>query len=385
MTWNWQQPDWPQFRWNSAVLRKAEDVFLLGSGVSDGAMKHLAAKARKQFVVDVISSEALTTSEIEGEILDRASVRSSLSIELGLAVPQNRAGASERGIAAMMGDLSRSFASPLSHNTLQQWHRELLVGRLAGSELGCYRSDEAPMQVVSGPVNRRRVHFEAPPASRLEREMEQFVQWFNRTAPDGVSALPAVTRAGVSHIYFESIHPFDDGNGRIGRAIAEKAMAQCLGRPTLVALAATILRRRKAYYVALENANKGNEITAWLRWFAGIAIEAQQRTTANVEFLIEKTKLLDRLNGQLNTRQEKALLRVLREGPDGFRGGLSAGNYMTITDATPSTARRDLAGLVSKGALTRTGLRRYTRYHPTISSGPVLPVTVDPKGNISRG
>jgi len=215
--------------------------------------------------------------------------------------------------------------------------------------------------------------------------MEKFVQWFNRTAPDGVSAQPAVTRAGVSHIYFESVHPFTDGNGRIGRAIAEKAMAQCLGRPTLVALAATILRHRKAYYGALENANKSNEITAWLRWFAGIAIEAQQRTTANVEFLIEKTKLLDRLNGQLNTRQEKALLRVLREGPDGFRGGLSAGNYMTITDATPSTARRDLAGLVSRGALTRTGLRRYTRYHPTISTGPVLPVTVDPKGNISRG
>ena len=360
-------------------------MFLLGSGVSDGAMKHLAARAKKQFVVDVISSEALTTSEIEGEILDRASVRSSLSVELGLAVSQNRAGPSERGVAAMMGDLLRSFASPLSHNTLQQWHRELLVGRLAGSELGCYRSDEAAMHVVSGPVNRRRVHFEAPPASRLEREMEQFVRWFNRTAPDGVSALPAITRAGVSHIYFESIHPFTDGNGRIGRAIAEKAMAQCLGRPTLVALAATILRRRKAYYGALENANKGNEITAWLRWFAGIAIEAQQRTTAHVEFLIEKTKLLDRLNGQLNTRQEKALLRVLREGPDGFRGGLSAGNYMTITDATPSTARRDLAGLVSKGALTRTGLRRYTRYHPTISTGPVLPVTVDPEGNISRG
>jgi Fic family protein len=176
---------------------------------------------------------------------------------------------------------------------------------------------------------------------------------------------PALTRAGIAHLYFESIHPFEDGNGRIGRAIAEKALAQCFGHPTLIALAATILSRRK-YYAALEAANKENEVTAWLSWFAGIVIEAQRATTARVELMIEKTRLLDRLRGQLNPRQEKALLRMLREGPEGFKGGLSAGNYSTITGALPATATRDLADLVEKGAVLRVGERRHTRYHIAI-------------------
>ena len=148
--------------------------------------------------------------------------------------------------------------------------------------------------------------------------MARFLDWFNRTAPSGSHPLAALTRAGIAHLYFETIHPFEDGNGRIGRAVAEKALAQGCGQPTLTALAATILLRRKAYYAVLEAANKSNEVTAWLSWFAGIAIEAQRRTTAQVEFLLEKTRLLDRLRGQLNPRQEKALLRMLREGPDGF-------------------------------------------------------------------
>ena len=186
-------------------------------------------------------------------------------------------------------------------------------------DLGRYRTGDAPMQVVSGPVHSLRVHFEAPPASGLDEQMERFVRWFNRTAPDGDAPLPAVTRAGAAHLYFESVHPYEDGNGRIGRAISEKALAQALGRPTLVALAATILLRRKAYYRALEAATRSNEITAWLRWFAGTAIEAQRRSRASVEFLIDKTRLLDRLRGQLNARQEKALLRVLREGPRWIR------------------------------------------------------------------
>ena len=177
-----------------------------------------------------------------------------------------------------------------------------------------------------------------------------------------LTRLPALTRAGVAHLYFESIHPFEDGNGRIGRAISEKALAQCLQRPTLTALAATILIHRKAYYAALEEANKQNEITKWLDWFAGIAIEAQQRTQARVEFLIEKTRLLDRLRGRLNDRQQRVLLRVLREGPEGFKGGLSARNYVTITGTSTATATRDLADMVEKGALQRTGERRHARY-----------------------
>jgi Fic family protein len=196
--------------------------------------------------------------------------------------------------------------------------------------------------------------------------------------------LPAITKAGVAHLYFESVHPFEDGNGRIGRAIAEKALAQSLGQPTLTALATTILARRKSYYEVLEAANTENEITRWLAWFAGVAIEAQRRTIALVEFLIDKTKLLDRLQRQLNARQEKTLLRMFREGPEGFRGGLSAGKYCAITGASPATTTRDLADLVAKSALVREGERRYARYRLSVSLRPVPHVTLTDQGELAE-
>jgi Fic family protein len=238
------------------------------------------------------------------------------------------------------------------------------------------------MQVVSGPVHELKVHFEAPPSKRVASEMARFVDWFDQTAPGAERPWPALTRAGTAHLYFESIHPFEDGNGRIGRAIAEKSLAQSLGHPTLTALAATILGRRKSYYEALEAANKRNEITGWLAWFAGTAIEAQRRTIALVEFLIGKAKLLDRLRGQLNERQQKALLRMFREGPEGFKGGLSAGNYSTITGASPATATRDLVDLIAKGALVRVGEHRHARYHLGVPLRAVRHVTLGERGEL---
>ncbi len=242
------------------------------------------------------------------------------------------------------------------------------------------------MQIVSGaPYSRYspKVHFEAPPANRLRMEMARFLKWFNRSAPGGPEALPALTRAGIAHLYFESIHPFEDGNGRIGRAISEKALAQASGHATPTALAETILIHRKAYYEALESANKTNEITPWLRCFAGWSIEAQRRTSARIEFLVDKTRLLDRLRGQLNQRQEKALLRIVREGPEGFNGGLSAGNYSTITGSSPATTTRDLVDLVEKKALIRTGELRHARYELAIPLRPTKPVRIGKNGNFS--
>jgi Fic family protein len=373
MTWNWQKPDWPDFRWHPTGLEPAEKEFLVNGGVFVGTVRHLAKEDRDQLTIEAMSTEAVTTSEIEGEILDRASVQSSLCKQLGLATDPEASGRrvrpAERGIAEMMVDLYRSFADPLSEEMLFRWHRMVMSGSRNLRDIGRYRMGTEPMQVVSGPVPKPKVHFEAPPSSRVPREMARFISWFGRTALGG-EPLPALTRAGIAHLYFESIHPFEDGNGRIGRAIAEKALAQSLGQPTLIALAATILAWRKSYYDALEAANKENEITDWLLWFAGVAIEAQRRTIALVEFLIDKTKLLDRLKGQLNPRQEKVLLRMFREGPEGFRGGLSAGKYSSITKASPATATRDLADLVAKGALIREGERRYARYRLSIPARP---------------
>jgi Fic family protein len=383
MRWNWQQPDWPDFSWNEARLRKAEEHFLIGTGMFIGALKHLPQSDQEQLTAESISVEAVTTSEIEGEILDRASVQSSVRRQLGLATDHRRIRPAEEGISEMMVDLYRSFAEPLSDEMLSSWHRMLFKERGRLIDVGRYRTGADAMEIVSGPIHEPKVHFEAPPSAKIPKEMARFVAWFNRTAPRGGEPLPALTRSGIAHLYVESIHPFEDGNGRIGRAIAEKVLAQSFGQPTLTALAATILSRRKAYYAALEAANKSNQVTAWLSWFAGIVIEAQRRTTAQVEFLIEKTRLLDRLRGQVNARQEKVMLRMLREGPEGFQGGLSAGNYASSSGASAATATRDLADLVEKGALLRVGERRHARYHIAIAATKVSPVTIDEHGNFS--
>jgi Fic family protein len=383
MTWNWQRPEWPDFTWDANRLRKAEEYFLVGSGTFVGTARHLGTEDREQLTVEAIGTEALTTSEIEGEILDRASVQSSIRRQLGLAADQRRVKPAEQGIAEMMVNLYRTFSDPFTDDMLFAWHRMLTNGRRDLKNIARYRTDTEPMQVVSGALDSPKVHFEAPPSSKVTKEMRRFVKWFNRTAPNGSDPLPAMTRAGIAHIYFESIHPFEDGNGRIGRAISEKALAQSVGQPTISALASTILVRRKAYYAALEAANKDLNLTPWLCWFAGIAIEAQRRTEAHVEFLLDKTKLLDRLRGQLNARQEKALLRILREGPEGFKGGLSAGNYSTITGASPATTTRDLADLVEKGVFVRSGERRHARYSITLALRTVNPVQIDKDGNLT--
>lgn len=362
MQWNWQRADWPRFRWDKARLLEAEAAFLRESGVFTGVVKHLGDGERVQIVVEAMSAEALSTSEIEGEMLNRASVQSSIRRQLGMAHERRKERAAERGVAEVMVDLYRRFGEPLSEETVFGWHAQLMSGRRDLRHVGRYRTGGEPMQVVSGPLHEPRVYFEAPPAERLAGEMAAFFDWFRSTGPGGAKALPALTRAGVAHLYFECIHPFEDGNGRIGRAISEKALAEGCGEPSLIALATTILERRKAYYAALEAANRSLEITAWLVWFAEAAIEAQRRAIALVEFTIRKTRLLDGLRGQLNARQEKALLRMLREGPEGFRGGMSAGNYMSITGAATATATRDLADLVEKGALVRSGERRHARY-----------------------
>jgi Fic family protein len=363
MGWNWEQPNWPNFTWDKDRLESAEHRFLLDSGIFLGTVKHLDGKERDQLMIESMSSEALTTSEIEGEILDRASVQSSIRRQLGLGTDTHRVPPAEQGIAELMVSLYRTYAEPLSDETLFAWHGMLLNGRQDLRDVGRYRTQSEPMQVISGNIHEPKVHFEAPPHWRLPEEMARFIDWFNRTAPKGPTPLPVLTRAGIAHLYFVSVHPFEDGNGRIGRAISEKALAQSAGQPTFTTLSSTILTKRKEYYEALEAASRKNEITRWLCWFADIADEAQQRTIAQIDFLIAKTRLFDRLHGQLNSRQERALLRMFREGPDGFKGGLSAGNYMRITDTTTATATRDLADLVDKGALIRAGEHRYARYN----------------------
>ena len=207
--------------------------------------------------------------------------------------------------------------------------------------------------------------------------MKGFISWFNATVPNGKTALPALTRAGLAHLRFVCVHPFEDGNGRIGRAVVEKALAQCLGKPSLIALSANIEKYRRAYYDALRKTNRTLEITEFLVYFARTILQAQQDSLSQIEFLINKAKMFDRLRGRLNGRQEKVLLRIFKEGPSGFTGGLSAENYISITKATRPTATRDLADLVSKGALIKKGQRKYTRYYLNLPGNEVRELSAE--------
>lgn len=204
---------------------------------------------------------------------------------------------------------------------------------------------------------------EAPPSSRISAEMERFIRWFNETAPGGTKDIrTAAVRSAVAHLYFESIHPFEDGNGRIGRALSEKAISQGLGRPALLSLSNSIEAKRRDYYDALKEAQQTNEITPWVTWFVHVTVEAQTQAEAQIDFTLRKAWLFDRHRNQLNERQLQILHRMLEEGPTGFEGGMSAKKYMSITGASKATATRDLQDLTAKGIFEPIGGGRSTGY-----------------------
>ncbi len=361
--WNWQHDTWASFEYDPSRIQPVDLAFLQGSGFLFGVFEHLSQQDKHNIIIDVLSTEAVKTSAIEGEVLNRDSVQASLRRSFGLAVDHRKVPAAEQGISQMMLDLYQNFTEPLTHDTLFNWHRMIMNGRDDLEQKGAYRTHPEPMQVVSGKIYDPTVHFEAPPSDRVPEEMNQFIQWFNNTAPDGKNPLSASTRAAIAHLYFVSIHPFEDGNGRISRALSEKVLSQSFKKPALLSLSYAIERNKKAYYSHLEASNKVMEITPWLLYFAEVIFQAQQYTQKRLEFLIAKTKFYDRFRGMLNPRQEKVITRMFYEGFEGFTGGLSTKNYQSIAKAPKATATRDLQDLVKKGALMVTGAARGTRYH----------------------
>ena len=362
MRWNWQYPDWPNFTYDAAALAPLEERFRQSSGEVIGAVRHFTDDDRSQLRIELLSDEAVKTSEIEGEFLDRASVQSSLRRQFGLDADTRPVKPQERGIAEMMADVYTNWAAPLADEELFRWHAMLMSGNRYIETIGAYRRHADAMQIVSGAIDRPTIHFEAPPSRQVPDEMARFVAWFNRTGPGGAAPLPPLTRAAIGHLHFESIHPFEDGNGRLGRALAEKSLAQNIGQPSLISLAFTIERHRKTYYAELERHQRRLDIGEWIGWFSDIVLEAQQATLERIAFFIAKARFYDRFRGRFNERQEKVVARLFREGPAGFKGGLSAENYISITGTSRATATRDLQQLVEMGALTRTGERRHTRY-----------------------
>lgn len=362
MPWNWELPSWPNFAYDRLMLIPKEKHFLLGSGSTHAFLKNISREEYAQFAVEILSQEGMESSKIEGELLDRESLQSSIQKHFGLATPQLKGRDKESPIAELLCSVYDSFDKPLTHTMLWQWYAQLFSEDKQREEQ--YRIHPEPMQIVSGRYDSRRVYFEAPPASRLLQEMSAFIDWFNTSS----QSEPILGRAAIAHLYFESIHPFEDGNGRIGRLLIEKVLSQGVGKPILIATSKVLEKRKKEYYAALEKCNHTLKVTPWVEFFSDIVLQAQEESLSLLYFLLGKAKMLTRLSGKLNTRQEKVVLRMFAEGVQGFKGGFSAENYISITKCSRATATRDLADLVEKGALIKSGELRHTRYKLNIST-----------------
>lgn len=358
MPWNWQLPDWPKFTYDASRISHQERQFLISLGSECAYLKSITKNDQTQFIVEILSQEAFESSKIEGEILERASLQSSLRRHLGLRSTKKAEAQKESGMAELLCNVYETFDKPLTHEMLKTWHAMLFKGQAILTDLGNYRTHPEPMQIVSHRLDSRKVFFEAPPSEIVPHEMTKFVEWFNSS----LSSEPILGRAALAHVYFESIHPFEDGNGRIGRILIEKVLSQGVGQPIFIAVSKTLEKRRKQYYKALGQCNRTLNVHFWVEFFAEAVLLAQEESMLLLHFLIKKSKMLTDLSGQLNPRQEKILIRMFEEGPEGFKGGLSAENYIAITKASRATTTRDLTDLVQKRALIKTGELRHTRY-----------------------
>lgn len=358
MQWNWQLPDWPKFSYNPEAVLQKEQQFLLDLGAATACLKTLKREDNDQFIVEILSQEGSESAKIEGEILDRESLQSSIKRHFGLISHFKKIGRKESGMAELLCDVYESFAEPLTHEMLWKWHNIMFHDHLHIEDRGKYRSHIEPMQIVSSRYDRSQVFFEAPPSNQIFQEMTAFIDWFNVSK----IFMPILGRAAIAHVYFESIHPFEDGNGRIGRALVEKIISQSVNRPALIAVSKVLEKRKKEYYSALERCNRTLEVNYWVEFFSDAILEAKKNSMLLLHFIIAKCKILTKISGMVNSRQEKVLLKLFESGPEGFQGGLSAENYLAITKTSRATATRDLADLVNMNVLVKTGELRHTRY-----------------------
>ena len=370
MKWIWQQPDWPDFRFDNRALNDRELEFRINSERLAGRFEALPMASQEDATIDLMLSEAIKTNAIEGEYLDRESVRSSLlSLITSDTLPDN-SDQKAAGAASLLVDVRKNWQSSLTDELLGKWQSMAVPEQRYTSILrGAYRNDPSPMQIVSGPYGREKVHYEAPPATQVPDEMARFVDWYNEIKPlSRDKKLPDIARVGIAHLWFEVIHPFDDGNGRVGRAIADHALSQSLGYPTTACLATAIERDRKSYYLQLEKASRGSlDVNVWLDYFAGTIIEAQEIAREEVDFVLGKTRFYEAYGDQLNDRQARMVSRVFAEGRKDFEGGITTRKYEAITKCPNRTASRDLSDLVAKGIIVPLpGSGRTTRYELTI-------------------
>lgn len=348
----YDRADWPRFRWDDAVLAEPLGAVRHRQGRLLGRMDALGFDLRTEITLRALTDDALKTSEIEGEILDADQVRSSLARRLGLETAGVKTvdGKAE-AIATVVLDATQGFARPLTARRLFDWHTALFLEGSPGPNpitVGAWRTDAlGPMRVVSGALGRERIHFEAPPASRVPVEMQRFLDWFESEVP-----IDPVLKAAIAHIWFVTIHPFDDGNGRIARAVADLALARSEGTSQrFYSMSARLRVERGAYYETLEATQKGDlDITPRLLWFIAVLDKALADSEASVAATIRKGRFWDRTKTMtINDRQRMMLNRLL----DGFVGKLTSSKWARIAKCSQDTALRDIDGLVRRGLLAR--------------------------------
>jgi Fic family protein len=345
-----ERPDWPKLLWDNAKLSSLLADVRYRQGRLLGRMDGLGFQLRSEASLTTLTTEVVKTSVIEGEQLDAEAVRSSIARKLGLDVGgTSHASRNVEGIVELMLDATQKYAQRLTIDRLFDWHTALFpTGRSSIRRIvvGAWRTmDIGPMQVVSGPIGRERVHFEAPSAERIEGEMSTFLDWFN--AVDGNDP---VIRAGVAHFWFVTIHPFEDGNGRIARAIADMGLARAEGTADrFYSASAQIEAERKQYYLELERSQKGDvDITSWLEWFLRCLGRALAQAETDLANVLRKAKVWERANeAPVNDRQRKIINRLL----DGFEGKLTTSKYARIVKSSEDTALRDIKNLIDRCVL----------------------------------
>ncbi len=362
--WIWQRPDWPEFHWDSARLARPLAAARRAQGELTGMARFLDPDSDLHAQLEVLTSEGVATSAIEGERFDPDALRSSLARRLGLptaglpAPPR-----SMEGLVDVLLDATQRLEKPLTKRMLAGWQAALFpTGRSGLTEIrvGVLRG-ASPMRIVSGPIGRQRVHYEAPPRRGLERELKRLLTWFNRPLADADGLL----RAGVAHAWFELIHPFEDGNGRVGRALLDRALAQDENRSSrLYSLSARFMAVRNEYYEALQELSRGDlDATAWLNWFLEQVVAACGASAGTVEGVLRKARFWVRhAHTALNERQRKVLNTLLDAGISGLVGGMTNKKYAHLTHVSPATAQRDLAELAKLGVLRAQGAGRSVRY-----------------------
>lgn len=351
MTYIHELTEWPRFTWDTQSLANALAAVRHRQGKHLGRMGALGFDLRTEASLTALTNEVVKSSAIEGEILDIDEVRSSIARRLGLNVAGlSRPGREVEGIVEMMLDATRNFEDPLTPEQLYGWHSALFpTGRsgLYRITVGAWRTDEAgPMQVVSGPMGRKRVHFQAPNAKLLDYEMKKFLDWFNRP-----SDIDPVIKAAVAHLWFVTIHPFDDGNGRIARAISEKALSRAdESKDRFYSMSSSIEAERKEYYIQLESTQRGSlNITSWLAWFLSCLDRAIDVSDTMLGSVLHKARLWQRINTRpVSGRQRNVINRMLEHN---WQGHLNTSKYAKLAKCSPDTALRDIKELLERGIL----------------------------------